>query len=125
LSPAAAQPQRPWLRPATAKPIFYSYLTLPVFISQEVCQYLKNPNVSDTVLLQNIFQALSVYYNYSGQAACLNISQTTTSSLGSMGWSFQVSTQDFPEFSEPFPDSLVLEYVAWLFLPHLLQVWPM
>ncbi|EDL06718.1 prolylcarboxypeptidase (angiotensinase C) [Mus musculus] len=66
---------------------------LPAWPIKEVCQYLKNPNVSDTVLLQNIFQALSVYYNYSGQAACLNISQTTTSSLGSMGWSFQACTE--------------------------------
>ncbi|GAB1292333.1 Lysosomal Pro-X carboxypeptidase [Apodemus speciosus] len=66
---------------------------LPAWPIKEVCQYLKNPNVSDTVLLQNIFQALNVYYNYSGQAECLNISQTATSSLGSLGWSFQACTE--------------------------------
>lgn len=56
-----------------------------------MCQYLKNPSVSDAQLLQNIFQALNVYYNYSGQASCLNISETTTSNLGTQGWSYQVS----------------------------------
>ncbi|XP_031243250.1 lysosomal Pro-X carboxypeptidase isoform X1 [Mastomys coucha] len=66
---------------------------LPAWPIKEVCQYLKNPNVSDTVLVQNIFQALNVYYNYSGQAKCLNISQTSTSSLGSMGWNFQACTE--------------------------------
>ncbi|KAK2101080.1 hypothetical protein P7K49_022428 [Saguinus oedipus] len=58
-----------------------------------VCQYLKNPNVSDLLLLQNIFQALNVYYNYSGQAKCLNISETATGSLGTLGWSYQACTE--------------------------------
>ncbi|XP_008842416.1 lysosomal Pro-X carboxypeptidase isoform X2 [Nannospalax galili] len=76
----------------------YPYATsflqpLPAWPIKVVCQYLKNPNVSDTLLLQNIFQVLNVYYNYSGQAKCLNISETTTSSLGSMGWSYQACTE--------------------------------
>uniref|UniRef100_A0A9L0JVN4 Prolylcarboxypeptidase n=1 Tax=Equus asinus TaxID=9793 RepID=A0A9L0JVN4_EQUAS len=58
-----------------------------------VCQYLKNPNVSDPQLLQNIFQALNVYYNYSGQVKCLNMSETATRSLGSLGWSYQACTE--------------------------------
>ncbi|XP_054580661.1 lysosomal Pro-X carboxypeptidase isoform X2 [Eptesicus fuscus] len=58
-----------------------------------VCQYLKNSNLSDRELLQNIFQALNVYYNYSGQARCLNMSETSTSSLGSLGWSYQACTE--------------------------------
>lgn len=66
---------------------------LPAWPIQVVCQYLKDPNVSDSLLLQNIFQALNVYYNYSGQAKCLNISETTTSNLGSLGWSYQACTE--------------------------------
>ncbi|XP_069325255.1 lysosomal Pro-X carboxypeptidase [Eulemur rufifrons] len=66
---------------------------LPAWPIKVVCQYLRNPNVSDSLLLQNIFQALNVYYNYSGQAKCLNISETTTSSLGSLGWSYQACTE--------------------------------
>ncbi|XP_034851456.1 lysosomal Pro-X carboxypeptidase isoform X3 [Mirounga leonina] len=66
---------------------------LPAWPIKVVCQYLKNPSVSDAQLLQNIFQALNVYYNYSGQASCLNISETTTSSLGTQGWSYQACTE--------------------------------
>uniref|UniRef100_A0A8D1E7N8 Lysosomal Pro-X carboxypeptidase n=1 Tax=Sus scrofa TaxID=9823 RepID=A0A8D1E7N8_PIG len=66
---------------------------LPAWPIKVVCQYLKNPNVSDSLLVQNIFQALNVYYNYSGQARCLNISETATSSLGALGWSYQACTE--------------------------------
>ncbi|KFO30489.1 lysosomal Pro-X carboxypeptidase isoform X1 [Fukomys damarensis] len=66
---------------------------LPAWPIKVVCQYLKNPNVSDSLLLQNIFQALNVYYNYSGQAKCLNISETATSRLGILGWSYQACTE--------------------------------
>lgn len=41
--------------------------TLPAWPIQVVCQYLKDPSVSDSWLLQNIFQALSVFHNYAGQ----------------------------------------------------------
>ncbi|XP_017400421.1 lysosomal Pro-X carboxypeptidase isoform X1 [Cebus imitator] len=66
---------------------------LPAWPIKVACQYLKNPNVSDLLLLQNIFQALNVYYNYSGQAKCLNISETATGSLGTLGWSYQACTE--------------------------------
>lgn len=66
---------------------------LPAWPIKVVCQYFKNPDVSDAQLLQNIFQALNVYYNYSGQARCLNISETSTRSLGSLGWSYQACTE--------------------------------
>ncbi|XP_003935096.1 lysosomal Pro-X carboxypeptidase [Saimiri boliviensis] len=66
---------------------------LPAWPIKVVCQYLKSPNVSDLLLLQNIFQALNVYYNYSGQAKCLNISETATGSLGTLGWSYQACTE--------------------------------
>ncbi|XP_066225673.1 lysosomal Pro-X carboxypeptidase-like [Saccopteryx leptura] len=66
---------------------------LPAWPVKEACQYLKNPGVSDTQLLQNIFQALNVYYNYSGQAICLNMSETSTSSMGHLSWSYQACTE--------------------------------
>ncbi|KAM9659785.1 lysosomal Pro-X carboxypeptidase [Trichechus inunguis] len=66
---------------------------LPAWPIKVVCQYFKDPNVSDQQLVQNLFQALNVYYNYSGQVKCLNISETTTSSLGSLGWSYQACTE--------------------------------
>lgn len=66
---------------------------LPAWPIKVVCQKLENSNVNDTQLLMNIYKALNVYYNYSGQAKCMNISETTTSSLGLQGWSYQACTE--------------------------------
>ncbi|XP_005074170.1 lysosomal Pro-X carboxypeptidase [Mesocricetus auratus] len=84
---------------------------LPAWPITVVCQYLKNPNVSDTVLLQNIFKALNVYYNYSGQAQCLSISQTATPSLGSTGWSYQSCTEMVMPFCANGVDDMFESYV--------------
>ncbi|XP_073937888.1 lysosomal Pro-X carboxypeptidase isoform X2 [Castor canadensis] len=66
---------------------------LPAWPIKVVCQFLNNPDVSDSLMLENIFQALNVYYNYSGQVKCLNMSEIATSSLGSQGWSYQACTE--------------------------------
>ncbi|XP_051048216.1 lysosomal Pro-X carboxypeptidase [Phodopus roborovskii] len=84
---------------------------LPAWPVKVVCQYLKNPNVSDTVLMENIFQALNIYYNYSGQVQCLNISQTTTSSLGSTGWSYQSCTEMVMPFCTNGVDDMFESYL--------------
>ncbi|XP_019384090.1 PREDICTED: lysosomal Pro-X carboxypeptidase [Crocodylus porosus] len=57
------------------------------------CKFLKDPSLSDKLLLQNIFQAINIYYNYSGVASCLNISHTATKNLGEAGWYYQVCTE--------------------------------
>ncbi|XP_037378946.1 lysosomal Pro-X carboxypeptidase isoform X2 [Talpa occidentalis] len=88
----------------------YPYATsflqpLPAWPIKVVCQFLKDPSVSDVQMLQNISQALNIYYNYSGQAKCLNMSETATSSLGSMGWSYQACTEMVMPFcSDGFTD---------------------
>lgn len=41
-------------------------------------------------LLAELGEAVEVYYNYSGQANCLNLSVSSVDSLGQDGWSFQV-----------------------------------
>ncbi|XP_065793066.1 lysosomal Pro-X carboxypeptidase isoform X2 [Muntiacus reevesi] len=66
---------------------------LPAWPVKVVCRYFKYYNVPDTLMVQNVFQALNVYYNYSGQAKCLNVSETATSSLGVLGWSYQACTE--------------------------------
>uniref|UniRef100_A0A8D0GP68 Lysosomal Pro-X carboxypeptidase n=1 Tax=Sphenodon punctatus TaxID=8508 RepID=A0A8D0GP68_SPHPU len=66
---------------------------LPAWPIQVACKYLKNPKQPDKSLLQNIFQAVNVYYNHSGHASCLNISQTATGNLGQMGWFYQACTE--------------------------------
>ena len=58
---------------------------------QVVCQHLQfSPEVSERQLLHGIAQAAKVYYNYTGDASCLNISQSATGNLGMMGWFYQV-----------------------------------
>nr|XP_003219412.1 PREDICTED: lysosomal Pro-X carboxypeptidase [Anolis carolinensis] len=66
---------------------------LPAWPIQVVCKYLKNPKLPDKLLLQNIFQAVNVYYNYTGHASCLNLTQTATKSLGIQGWYYQACTE--------------------------------
>ena len=41
-------------------------------------------------LLTAIAAASSVYYNYTGQSKCLDVSQAAVSSLGQTAWNFQV-----------------------------------
>lgn len=58
---------------------------------QVVCRNLQfDAGVSDKQLLSGISQAVRVYYNYTGDAVCLNTSQTATGDLGIMGWFYQV-----------------------------------
>ncbi|KAL3879039.1 hypothetical protein ACJMK2_031353 [Sinanodonta woodiana] len=65
---------------------------LPAWPVRESCKYLSNPATSQG-LLPDIFAAISVYYNYTGQATCLDINQQGTSSLGDMGWDYQSCTE--------------------------------
>ncbi|XP_074996288.1 lysosomal Pro-X carboxypeptidase isoform X4 [Calonectris borealis] len=62
---------------------------LPAWPIQEVCKFLKDPSLSDKLLLQNVFQAVNLYYNYSGEASCLDMSETATKNLGELGWYYQ------------------------------------
>ncbi|KAG9348403.1 hypothetical protein JZ751_002138 [Albula glossodonta] len=66
---------------------------LPRWPIKVVCQYLTAPTAPDKQLLHGISQAVKVYYNYTGNAECLNISQTATGSLGYMGWYYQACTE--------------------------------
>lgn len=56
-----------------------------------VCQNLQfSPDVPEEKLLHGVAEAAKVYYNYTGDASCLNISQSATGNLGMMGWFYQV-----------------------------------
>lgn len=56
-----------------------------------VCKSLAfDSTVSDQQLLHGVSQAAKIYYNYTGSSPCLNTSQTATSSLGELGWMYQV-----------------------------------
>ncbi|XP_014813850.1 PREDICTED: lysosomal Pro-X carboxypeptidase [Calidris pugnax] len=66
---------------------------LPAWPIKEVCKFLKDPGLSDKQLLQNVFQAVNLYYNYSGEASCLDMSETATKNLGQLGWYYQACTE--------------------------------
>ena len=38
-----------------------------------VCEHLSKPYTNDTELLQLVFKAVNVYFNYTGEAKCLNL----------------------------------------------------
>lgn len=66
---------------------------LPAWPIQVVCKFLREPSLPDKDLLQNIFQAVNVYYNHTGNTQCLNTSQTATGNLGYIGWYYQACTE--------------------------------
>ncbi|XP_016408296.1 lysosomal Pro-X carboxypeptidase-like [Sinocyclocheilus rhinocerous] len=67
---------------------------LPAWPVKVVCKNLHfNTGVSDKQLLNGISQAVRVYYNYTGDAVCLNTSQTATGNLGFLGWFYQSCTE--------------------------------
>nr|XP_023695229.1 lysosomal Pro-X carboxypeptidase [Paramormyrops kingsleyae] len=66
---------------------------LPRWPIQVVCTHLRNASLPDRLLLQAISHAVRVYYNYTGEAACLDISQTATGNLGYLGWYYQACTE--------------------------------
>ncbi|XP_048016989.1 lysosomal Pro-X carboxypeptidase [Megalobrama amblycephala] len=67
---------------------------LPAWPVKAVCANLKfDTGVSDKELLNGISKAVRVYYNYTGDAVCLNTSQTATGNLGFMGWYYQSCTE--------------------------------
>ena len=57
---------------------------------QVVCSHLSEADLTDIDLLQQLHDAVNVYYNYTGSTPCFSINQTAVSSLQDMGWDFQV-----------------------------------
>ncbi|KAL2096648.1 hypothetical protein ACEWY4_008796 [Coilia grayii] len=67
---------------------------LPAWPIKVVCENLRfSPEVPEQELLSGVAKAAKVYYNYTGEASCLNISQSATGNLGMMGWFYQACTE--------------------------------
>ncbi|KAL8597037.1 hypothetical protein ACOMHN_055630 [Nucella lapillus] len=65
---------------------------LPAWPVKEFCMFLKKP-FQGKELLQQLAQGVKMYFNYTGQAPCLNISQQASGNLGDSGWSYQACTE--------------------------------
>ncbi|XP_053400662.1 lysosomal Pro-X carboxypeptidase-like [Mercenaria mercenaria] len=59
---------------------------------KEVCGKLSIP-VEGKQLLSDLAEAVRIYFNYTGQAKCLNTTQQATSDLGDLGWDYQSCTE--------------------------------
>ena len=57
-----------------------------------VCKHLRNTNLSEKSLLLSIFQAISVYTNYTGETKCNRIDDASPD-LGAAGWNYQACTE--------------------------------
>ncbi len=69
-------------------------LSIQIFFDnfQAVCKVLSNPNESGKVLLKSIFKGVSIYFNYTGSAKCLDFTDGAVGQLGvADGWDFQVT----------------------------------
>lgn len=66
-----------------------------LFLLQEACKFLTNPNGSDIELVNAVHAAVSVYQNYTGQKKCFDIRADTSPDLGTSGWNFQVRNACF------------------------------
>ncbi|TSN57754.1 Lysosomal Pro-X carboxypeptidase [Bagarius yarrelli] len=88
---------------------------LPRWPIKVVCTHLRfDTDVSDKQLLHGISQAVRVYYNYTGSAVCLNVSETATESLGIRGWFYQSCTEMvMPMCTDGVQD--MFEAMAWNF----------
>ncbi|XP_028397868.1 lysosomal Pro-X carboxypeptidase-like isoform X2 [Dendronephthya gigantea] len=66
---------------------------LPAWPIKAVCKKLTDDKLTGDALLKAVFDAVSVYYNYTGGAKCFDIEQQATKDLGDKGWSFQACTE--------------------------------
>ena len=68
-----------------------SSLTCSFIQFQVVCQRLTNPNQDDKHLLNDIFNGISVFYNFTGETKCNDID--SFGGLDVVGWNFQSCTE--------------------------------
>ncbi|XP_060066717.1 lysosomal Pro-X carboxypeptidase-like [Ylistrum balloti] len=66
---------------------------LPGWPIKAVCGPLSNEVVDDVALIEALSKAVKVYYNYTGQAKCLDVNQNAVGSLGDELWGYQACTE--------------------------------
>lgn len=77
---------------------------LPAWPVAAFCSALESGLASGRPLLQALAAASQIYYNYTGQATCLDLGEQATPALGDAGWDYQVWA--------PAPSSWALPLVA-------------
>ena len=62
-------------------------------LPQVACSHISSANVEDHVLLTNLFNAISVYTNYTGQSSCNKLDGAFGSLSAQTPWAFQTCTE--------------------------------
>ncbi|KAK7503719.1 hypothetical protein BaRGS_00004842 [Batillaria attramentaria] len=65
---------------------------LPAWPVQEFCRDLKTP-LTGKPLLEAVAKGMKMYFNCTGQAACLNMTKHATDYFGDRGWHYQTCTE--------------------------------
>ncbi|XP_064636783.1 lysosomal Pro-X carboxypeptidase-like isoform X2 [Lineus longissimus] len=78
--------------------INYPYATsflepVPAWPVIAACDQISRSSYSEADLMKALFKTVSIYFNYTGSAKCLNISQQASGSLSDNGWDFQACTE--------------------------------
>lgn len=68
-------------------------LPLPAYPIRETCKQLLNSSVSEKDIIMNIYKAVSVFQNSTGEVKCFNLTQSGGPSLGQEGWNYQACTE--------------------------------
>jgi len=64
---------------------------LPANPVDAACVHLSKPWTNETELLLNVFNAVSIYFNYTGNSTCLNLSDEDD--IGADMWTYQACTE--------------------------------
>ncbi|KAK7097322.1 lysosomal Pro-X carboxypeptidase-like isoform X1 [Littorina saxatilis] len=65
---------------------------LPAWPVKEFCKHLSEP-LKDKALIAAVAEGVKMYFNYTGQASCINMSEEATGNLGDQGWGYQACTE--------------------------------
>ncbi|CAI9736836.1 lysosomal Pro-X carboxypeptidase isoform X1 [Octopus vulgaris] len=66
---------------------------LPAWPVKKTCIPLNDPHLDGKHLISALAKSLQVYYNTTGKTPCFNLTQTSSSNMGDLGWSYQSCTE--------------------------------
>lgn len=66
---------------------------LPAYPIKVVCSHLTDSRKDPKPLLEELFDGLTVYFNFTGKTECLNYKQQADERLNDQGWDFQACTE--------------------------------
>ncbi|KAL4144176.1 hypothetical protein QTP88_006399 [Uroleucon formosanum] len=87
---------------------------LPANPIKEVCKSMRDHTEYDKTLLMSVFNGLSVYFNYTGSAKCLNLSSAFSDDI-MKGWGYQACTEMIMPLCTKGGEDDIFEAYPWDF----------